>query len=137
MIQAGLIPQGFQHENFPNFNFLDLPSSFRDFSDRVATSATSALGGIRSSFRTYLDNILPHGMLHDIINRIQPGLTSPAILNGAADAVTNAFVSRLLPNTDYLKTGIFGRRLFGNNGGTDLGSNAAPAGTASAASSAA
>ncbi|KAL6435083.1 hypothetical protein ACFW04_005287 [Cataglyphis niger] len=137
VIQAGVIPQGwFQHENLPNFiNLLDLPSSFRDFSDHITTSATNALGGVRSYFRTHLGDILPHnGMLHRFINGIQPGLTSPAFLNGAADAVTNALASRVVPNTDYLRPGIFGRRLFGNNGDTDLGSNAAPAGTASAAS---
>ncbi|XP_050461983.1 uncharacterized protein LOC126856975 isoform X2 [Cataglyphis hispanica] len=142
VIQAGVIPQGwFQHENLPNFiNLLDLPSSFHDFSDHVATLATSALSGVRpyfDTFHTHLSDILPHnGILHRVINRIQSGLTNPAFLNGAADAVTNALASRVVPNTDYLRPGIFGRRLFGNNGGTDLGSNAAPAATANAASSA-
>lgn len=145
MIQAGVIPQGwFQHENLPNFiNLLDIPR-IHDFSNRVATSAASALGGIRSyfdNFHTGLSDldILPHnGILHRFINGIQPGLiASPAILNGAADAVTNALASRVVPNTDYLRPGIFGRRLFGNYGGTGLGSNAAPAGAASATSSAA
>ncbi|KAM0727444.1 hypothetical protein ACS0PU_006776 [Formica fusca] len=145
MIQAGVIPQGwFQHENIPNFiNLLDIPR-IGEFSNRFGLSAATALGGLRS----YLDNfhtglgelgILPHnGILHHFFNGgIQPGLTNPAILNGAADAVTNALVSRVVPNTDYLRPGLFGRRLFGNLGGRGLGGDAASAGAASAASSAA